>query len=321
LLEQSEINFTVSVVIPAYNVAEYISKAIFSALEQTEVFEVIVIDDGSTDTTLAIVKDIQKRESRVKVFQHDNGKNLGRSASRNLGLSRAHGNYIAFLDADDYYLENRFKEDSAILQADKSCDGIYNAVGFHFYRQVTALEENKLKLNTVVKKLEPDELFDGIVSSKYGYLHLNGITIKKRVFDSIGFFNLELVVAEDSDIIFKMALKSVMLPGILDRPVANRGIHENNIFDNEYLYKTYTIKLYESLLLWSYSAQLSLKKKDTILKWLWFFKFRQGNSLGNNCIYWCIIVGREPRILLSKLCIKYFPIVRLRQSLFPFLFK
>ncbi|QZK89622.1 glycosyltransferase [Flavobacterium sp. CHNK8] len=314
-------NFTVSVVIPAYNVAAFVSKAVFSALQQTEVFEVLIVDDGSTDETLKLALNLQKMDSRVKVFQHDKGKNLGRSASRNLGIQRATGNYIAFLDADDFYLEKRFENDKRIFQGALKCDGVYNAVGFSFYRPATATEQVKYVLCTVSKRIPPSELFAGIVSSKYGLLHLNGLTVLKSVFDETGLFNQELVVAEDSDIIFKMALKCVLEPGIIDRPVAKRGIHENNIFDKENVYQTYTIKLYESLFFWSYTAQITVDKKDLILKWLWFFKFRQGNSLFRNCVYWCTLVTRERQFLLSKLSIKYFPIIRYRQMLFPFLFK
>lgn len=313
--------FSLSIIIPAYNVEQFIETAIVSALQQPEVSEVVVVDDGSTDNTMRIVKTMQVVNSKIKIYNHENSINKGRSATRNLGIQKATGDYIAFLDADDYYLEHRFKNDVKIFQGNKNCDGVYNAVGFHFYRQVTPLELDKLKLSTVVKKLRPNELFDGIVSSKYGYLHLNGITIKKTVFDCIGSFNESLMVAEDSDIIFKMALKCFLLPSEIHNPVAKRGIHGVNIYSDEALYKVYNVKLFKELLEWSYQNGIAIKNKDTLLKWLWFFKFRDGNSLWNHIIFWGYLVGGIPELLFSILSIKYFPIIRQRQILFPFLYQ
>jgi glycosyltransferase involved in cell wall biosynthesis len=313
--------FSISVIIPAYNVEQFIETAIVSALQQPEVSEVIVVDDGSTDKTLQIVKSLQLVNAKIKIYHHENSINKGRSATRNLGIQKATGDYISFLDADDYYLEHRFRNDIMIFHGDKNCDGVYNAVGFHFYRQATPLEKDKLKLNTVVKKLLPNELFDGIVSSKYGYLHLNGITIKKTVFDCTGFFNESLMVAEDSDIIFKMALKCCLLPSVIDKPVAKRGVHDVNVFTDDTLYKVYNIKLYKELLEWSYQNDIALKNKDTLLKWLWFFKFRDGNSLWNHIVYWGYLVRGIPELFFSILSIKYFPIIRQRQILFPFLYR
>lgn len=312
--------FSVSVVIPAYNVENFIEKAIKSALQQPEVNEVVVVNDGSTDNTLQILENLKNSDSKIKVYHHENKSNKGRSASRNLGILKATKNFIAFLDADDFYLDYRFKNDRTILENDKSIDGVYNAVGFELYREVTESELGKHKLSTVTKKIPPNELFDSIVSSKYGYLHLNGLTVKKSVFDAIGLFNESLVVAEDSDIIFKMALKCRLESGIIDKPLANRGIHEDNIFTREDLYKTYNVKLYESLVNWSCKNGVSLKNIDTLLNWVWFFKFKETKSLIAYLFYWVYLFGRNPKLVFNKLSIKYFPLVRLRQKLFPFLY-
>lgn len=313
--------FSISVIIPAYNVERFIEKAICSALSQTEVEEVIIVNDGSTDNTLEIVEAQIANDSRVKIFHHINKANLGRSASRNLGIKSASKNFIAFLDADDFYLENRFITDKNIFEKSEETDGVYNAVGFHFYRETTTLERENLKLNTLTKRIKPEAFFDAIIASKYGYLHLNGITVKASVFNKIGLFNQTLVVAEDSDIIFKMALKCLLEPGELNNPLALRGVHETNVFTEEDLYKKYNIKLYESIISWSLKNNVSLKNIDTILKWLWVFKFKENKNLISNITYWGTLFINKPRLMFSKLSIKYFPIIRLRQKLFPFLFK
>ena len=312
--------FSISVVIPSYNVESFIEKAILSVLEQPEVVEIVIVNDGSTDKTLQIIENLKNSNSKIKIFHHKNGSNQGRSASRNLGIKEATGNYIAFLDADDFYLANRFFNDKKILEEDKNVDGVYNAVGFELYRDAKESELGKHKLSTVRKKINPEELFDSIVSSKYGYLHLNGLTVKKSIFDAIGLFNESLVVAEDSDIIFKMALKCRLESGIIDKPVARRGVHDANIFTREDLYKKYNVKLYESLVEWSCKNGVSMANIDTLLNWLWFFKFRQTKNVIAYIFYWIHLFGSNPKLIYSKLSIKYFPLVRLRQKLFPFLY-
>mgnify|MGYP003630548675 FL=1 len=121
--------FSISVIVPAYNVEQFIEKAIVSIIQQPEVSEILVINDGSTDKTLEIVEKLQKNDYKIKIFNHYNSINKGRSASRNLGIKNAKENYIAFLDADDFYLENRFANDKKIFDKNKYIDGVYNAVG------------------------------------------------------------------------------------------------------------------------------------------------------------------------------------------------
>ena len=98
----------VSVIVPIFNAEKSIKRSIESILNQIyEVFELILIDDGSTDSTLNICKDYAENDNRVKVIHKNNG---GVSSARNLGLAKAIGKYVAFVDADDWvgpeYLNN-----------------------------------------------------------------------------------------------------------------------------------------------------------------------------------------------------------------------
>lgn len=313
--------FSVSVIIPAYNVEHFIEKAIKSALQQSEVVEVIVVNDGSNDETEGIVTKLQEQFSQVKIYHHENRVNKGRSATRNLGIKNATGNYIAFLDADDFYLPNRFSNDKKIFENSNNVDGVYNAVGFHFYRAISDAEKAYFKINTISKKLQPSELFDAVISSNYGYLHLNGITLKATVFKTIGYFNESLKVAEDSDIIYKLALGCSMEPSEINEVVAKRGIHEANVYTETDLYKIYNMKLYESVIAWSSQNKVTIKRIDTIFKYMWIVRFRENYSLFKDIQYWFWLFINNPEFIFTSLSIKYFPIVRLRQKLFPFLFK
>lgn len=91
----------ISVIVPVYNVENYIAKCINSLLEQTySNFEVIVVDDGSTDKSISIVKSMTDKDSRFKIVTKSNG---GLSSARNFGVNESKGDYIAFLDSDDYF--------------------------------------------------------------------------------------------------------------------------------------------------------------------------------------------------------------------------
>jgi glycosyltransferase involved in cell wall biosynthesis len=95
-----ENNYIVSVIIPTYNASQYIQEAIDSVLDQSyKNFEIIVVDDGSTDNTKEVLENFIKNE-QIKYFYQDNS---GPGAARNNGLLRAKGEFVAFLDADDIW--------------------------------------------------------------------------------------------------------------------------------------------------------------------------------------------------------------------------
>ncbi|MCF7560324.1 glycosyltransferase [Sabulilitoribacter multivorans] len=313
--------FFVSVIIPVYNGEHFIEKAVVTALEQPEVSEVIVVNDGSTDNTLQVVEKLRIQEQRVQIFHHNNNQNKGRPASRNLGLKKATNNFIAFLDADDFYLENRFENDKKIFKEYPNTDGVYNAIGAHFYRDAEPLEIEKLKLTTVTSKIRPEDLFETLLYYKKGHFSIDGLTVKKSIFNETGYFDESLKVSEDTHLILKMALKCQLHVGIIDRPVAMRGVHQSNVFNNEGLYEENKIRVYESLVFWASKSKVDLDKIDHLLNILWIFKFRRNESILKNVGYWLLLNMKSPRLLLTKLSIKYFPVVRLRKKLFPFLYK
>jgi glycosyltransferase involved in cell wall biosynthesis len=270
---------------------------------------------------LAIIEHIQLKDSKIRICHHKNKENKGRSASRNLGIKKAKGNYLAFLDADDFYLENRFEKDKYFLEKNKNIDGIYNAIGVHFYREANQLEEEKLGLTTVTDIILPNELFETLLYYKKGHFSIDGLTVRKTVFDMIGYFNEALKVAEDTELFYRMALKCQLQTGIIDKPVAMRGVHDSNVFNNEGLYNEFILSVYESLVFWSARNQIHLDKTDLILNVLWVLKNQQTDSLLKNIWYWFQLFFKNPRLLFTKLSVKYFPVVRLRQKLFPFLYK
>lgn len=97
----------VSIIIPVYNVENYLHRCLDSIVNQTlKEIEIICIDDGSTDGSSSILKDYANRDSRIKVVAQDNS---GQGAARNLGISIASGDYIGFVDSDDWVDEDMYR--------------------------------------------------------------------------------------------------------------------------------------------------------------------------------------------------------------------
>lgn len=133
-----------SVIVPVYSAEKYITKCLDSILSQTFTdFELLLVDDGSSDRCGEICDQYAKMDKRIKVFHKDNG---GVSNARNLGLSKADGAYIAFVDPDDYIDKDMFKDTITYLQktdGDIVCFEVCevkksrNKIGYHF-------DENKI---------------------------------------------------------------------------------------------------------------------------------------------------------------------------------
>ncbi len=118
----------ISVIIPVYNVEEYLRECVDSVLNQTYgIFEIILVDDGSADSSGTICDEYIEKDERVTVVHQKNG---GLSVARNTGLSEAKGDYIYFLDSDDYITENAFEILLGIAEKDSSDIVFFDAVSF-----------------------------------------------------------------------------------------------------------------------------------------------------------------------------------------------
>jgi len=144
-------NPTVSVIIPAYNQANFIGKAIESVLRQTyQDFEIIVIDDGSTDNTEEITRGFKdKRVKYIKKYK----KNRGISVARNIGIKTARGKYIALLDSDDEWLPEKLDKQINILQSESPEVGVV-------YSNLCYIDENGNNMN---RKLRNSKKAEGYI--------------------------------------------------------------------------------------------------------------------------------------------------------------
>ncbi|HCM35214.1 glycosyltransferase family 2 protein [Chryseobacterium sp.] len=226
----------ISVIIPVYNAEKYVSKAVESALQLDEVFEVILVEDKSPDKALQICQELAQKYDQVKLFQHPDQENHGAGASRNLGLEKVTGDFIAFLDADDYFLPNRFTAEKELFKNPKT-DGVFNAIGTEYLTEKGKEEFlsniNDSYLLTVNYPAGGNEVFRGLLGLTpkiFGsFFTLDALTIRKSSLESSKLrFNEALRLHQDSDFIMKLAYHCHLKSGIIDQPVAIRGMHDDN---------------------------------------------------------------------------------------------
>lgn len=146
----------VSIIVPVYNVEKYISNCIDSLINQTyKNIEVILVDDGSCDNSYSICEEYSKKYSYIKVYHKKNG---GPSSARNYGIEKANGEYICFVDSDDYVSE-KYIENLLIDDFDLSFGGFVDVCGDRkIEKQICNQIEKYYDKDIYVKLLENTEI-------------------------------------------------------------------------------------------------------------------------------------------------------------------
>lgn len=187
----------ISVIIPTFNYAEFISDAIDSVLAQTfKDFEIIVVDDGSTDNTKDI---LNKYSDNIKYYYQDN---KGPASARNLGIKNAIGSYICFLDSDDIFMPNKLK-----LQIDT-----FNSISKQnialLYSNFTSVNK-KLDLSIQhykCPKFQSHKIaFDYLI--KNNFINTSTVMVKRDFLCDVDLFNEKLKYLEDYDLWLKLGSK------------------------------------------------------------------------------------------------------------------
>lgn len=186
-------NVDISFVIPAYNCAEYIEEAVFSVINLgLDNYEIIVVDDSSTDNTLDVLKKIQVDTIRILVSDKK-----GVSAARNTGIKNSRGTFISFIDADDACLKKSFNNAYNRLLNDGFLDGIYMGIP-EFCDESMVPFKKQPRLNFKIKN-KVYSLFSSDI-----FATVQSLIVKRSVFDKIGYFSEELDIAEDFDLYVKL---------------------------------------------------------------------------------------------------------------------
>ena len=184
----------VSVIIPTYNSASSLRAAIQSVLDQSySEFEVLVIDDGSTDDTEGVVRSF---DNHVSYFRQEN---RGAGAARNHGIARCHGKYVAFLDSDDLWLPTKLAEQIPILDRDAE-------IGLAYTDWAVVPEQGEPEPSYLSSQpAASGYVFDQLVQC--GFILTSGTVVRRSCLDEIGNFDEDLSIAQDYDLWLRISYR------------------------------------------------------------------------------------------------------------------
>ena len=184
----------VSVIVIFFNASDFLQAAIESVLAQTyEPWELLLVDDGSNDGSTEIALSfVSKNPAQIKYFEHDDHKNLGMSAARNLGIRQSKGDYISFLDADDYWLPNKLDVQTRILESQPEVGMLFGSTKYWFSwtdrpedRQRDYIPSLRIRTHTL---FPPPMLFLLFVQGRAEVPCTCSILVRRNVAEEIGGF-------------------------------------------------------------------------------------------------------------------------------------
>ena len=186
----------VSIIMPAYNASAYIAEAIQSVLNQTWTnWELIIVDDGSTDDTLQIAQSFARKDSRIQVYhQH----NQGGCAARNEALKHITGNYVQYLDADDVLHADKLSLQMAIYNQPDETDGLL--VFSKCYRLHSTGELSPASMSWLYHDyMNPVDLLIATWNARGNAIQYSSYLIPKNIVDKVGLWNINLTRSQDCE--------------------------------------------------------------------------------------------------------------------------
>lgn len=188
----------ISIIVPVYNVEDYIKQCLDSILLQTYTnFEVIVVDDGSTDSSSEICDDFAKKDKRFNVIHKENG---GVSKARNIALDNVNGSYVVFVDSDDVLPKDALKK---MIDETIATNSEVSVLGWYDFKdedkKIFECKKNKIILENenVLKSFLNDQYFTSVI---WGKIYKSEIINNNR-------FDENIVIAEDFDFLYKVLKK------------------------------------------------------------------------------------------------------------------
>jgi len=231
----------VSIIMPAYNCGEYIRDAVCSVLIQTErSFELIVVNDGSTDNTLQIIDSLAANDQRIKVISQSNSGKP--SIARNTGIKLAQGEYICFLDADDLYHPDKIKKSLELLDKYPEITAAFNDMkliakdGTEYESSFLGGRDFKQLASRYLTCAEDNiylcsERFYSFMSTHFVAISTDTIMIRRSVLEQEGLlFPTDVAIGEDTEMWFRLAKGRKL--AFIDAILSYYRQHETSITNN-----------------------------------------------------------------------------------------
>lgn len=219
----------ISTIIPVYNAAAYLRRAVESLIATRDPdLEIVLVDDGSRDDSVKIAQALQQEHPQcIRIAAHPGGENCGVSATRNLGIEISTGEWLALLDADDYVYPHRFQSARDILSERPDVDGVYQLCGMEFATETA--RQNWWSTNMTFgfdHPVEPPRLIFELLRGTCWAT--SAIVFRRSLLSRTGLFDPQLKLAEDCHLWFRMAIAGTLVAGDLSTPVSVYWRHEES---------------------------------------------------------------------------------------------
>jgi len=225
---------SVAVVIPSYNCAHYLAEAVDSVLAQTyRDFEVIVIDDGSTDNTAEVAA---RFGSRIRCIHQEN---RGLPAARNRGIRESQSPYIAFLDADDAWFPEKLAEQIPAFSADPEVGLVYSDLQVLY-------DDGQLAPSFLGTRplAASGYVFDRILRS--GFIIPSSVVVRRAAIDNVGLFDESMRSHEDVELWSRICHRWKVQ--LVSKPLVTRRQRVGSLTGNEDMRSLYGLKFYQKVL-------------------------------------------------------------------------
>ena len=217
----------VSVVIPVFNGENYIDHSIKSCLIQDEVGEIIVIDDGSLDSTCEIVQKLGNLDQRIILKKLD--KNYGSSKARNIGIDLSNCELISFLDADDYFLPNRFAKGINCLKKYPEIHGTYEPIKNFFEKNYKYSREAEANIVFLTEDVKETQLFDYLIKDNKSFFSIISLILRSESIKGKIYFDEDFKYGQDIDYLYNVTRNLILKNANVKEIKILRRIHNSNV--------------------------------------------------------------------------------------------
>lgn len=215
----------ISVIIPCFNAEKYLMETVESVIAQTYTqWEIVIVDDFSTDDTFKLALELAQREERIKCFRIEHS-GLA-SVVRNFGAAKAKGEYLAFLDSDDIWVPEKLKEQIKFIIRNKSCSMVYSmSISFGDVNFFSPRFELLPLLHKACRT------YDDLIE-KGNSITCSSVLVKKDLFNAVNGFDedINLKAVEDYDLWIRLSQKTQI--GFIPRILVKYRIHKSQSSDN-----------------------------------------------------------------------------------------
>lgn len=220
----------VSIITPCFNSEKYISQSIQSVLNQTyKNWELLIVDDCSSDTTFSIISDFTKKDSRIKVFKLD--KNSGAGVARNFAIHKSQGNYIAFLDADDLWKPKKLETQLHFMQTHNI------PFTFSFYETIDETGNLRNETITTPSKISYKQLY---------YCNWIGNLTGIYSVDFFGKIPIAAIKKRQDWMLWLQIVKQIQTAIPVSESLAYYRVREDSISASKWKLITYNFKVYQN---------------------------------------------------------------------------